>query len=135
MSGGADSSGPVDVDADVLVVAHRRGRGVQPHAHAHWIAVRPRLRRERTLPRNGRSDGQISPGEDDEERIALVAGLVALMFSERVSQQPMMSLEDLRPADLSFDLRELDADLQRAGGHRSGQAAGVGRRAAAMARR
>ena len=118
MAGRADSSGLVDADPDVALLADLRLARMQTHADEELDIVGPRMRRQIALRVGGRRDGVLRAAEGDEEGVALGVDLVSTMGRERRSQDPLVLCEHasvLLPEPLqegrrAFDVGEQEGD-------------------------
>ena len=85
VAGVGDPEGPVDLDADVAVLAERGDAGVQPDADPHrsrpGVARNPPLRLDRSLR------GGLGLGERGEELVAARVDLAAVGCSDRFTKQ------------------------------------------------
>ena len=88
VTGRADPSGPVDVEADIP--AFHRGwlAGVDPDPHAHGRRARPLLRGERPLCGDRSVDGVAGARERDEELVAAAVDLATAGARDRVADDP-----------------------------------------------
>ena len=115
---GAQARGTNDVEADVALLVDRRLAGVEAHAHANGLSLRPGRGHMRALHLDSGGDRVAGAREDEEERVALRVDLDALACGERVANDPAMrrqnlgvpvaeALEKLRRA---LDVREDEGD-------------------------
>jgi hypothetical protein len=95
MPGCADASRPVDAESDVALAADGRLARVDPHAHAERAPVGPCVLGEAALRRERGRHRVLCPTERDEERVPLRVDLVAAVFGERVTQDPLVIGERL----------------------------------------
>lgn len=98
MTRGHDAGGSVDVQADVLGRLKQRFARVQAHPHAHCVAIGPLLGSELALCVYGCRNRIGSAPKDEEERIALVVDLVAVVGGESATKNFAMPGERLRVA-------------------------------------
>ena len=81
----ADPRGAMDVDSDVALLADDGFAGVEAHAHAKGVSVRPRIRVEGTLRRDRRGNRVAGAFEAEEECVALRVDLLTPSGSEGVA--------------------------------------------------
>jgi hypothetical protein len=98
VGGCADSRCPVDIEAEVALIADHRLPGVDADPHAKLDAARPRLSGEPPLCVHRRCERVPSPREYDEERVALGVDLVTLGVPERGAQEPAVRCQHLAVA-------------------------------------
>ncbi len=109
---------PVHVEADVAVDGTCRLAGVEPHADADDLAVRPRMRSERSLSGRRGSRCRGGGGERDEERIPFRAQLDSAVGGKSFPHDAVVFAEEARPAlpdplgerRRAFDVREEQGD-------------------------
>ena len=89
--GGADPRGADDPDAVVAGDTASRLAGVNPHPHAHLGAVRPRVRRKRTLGLGCRKDAVPCALEREEESVTLCIDFFSFVSRERSGCSQMAS--------------------------------------------
>ena len=90
MAGGRDTSGLVNAEPDVAILADARLACVQTHPHSDLDPVGPGVRREITLRIDCRCDRILASLEGDEEGVALGVDLPAVVCRERSSQDALM---------------------------------------------
>ena len=90
VAGGRNTSGLVNAEPDVAILADARLARVQPHPHLDLDPVGPGVRGEITLSIDCRCDSVLASLEGDEERVALGVDLPAVVCRERGSQDALM---------------------------------------------
>ena len=86
MAGRADPRRAHDVDPDVALLADDGLAGVQAHPDGQPAAVRPAVRGEPLLRRDGCCDRVAGAGEGEEERVALCVHLDAVSAAELLAE-------------------------------------------------
>src|SRR5205823_11854171 len=89
-----DPRGAMDIDPDVPLATDPTFAGVDAHAHADGLAVRPPVTGEPALRHHRRSDRVGGAAEDREERIAVRAHLDAPDPGDGSSDDPTVLLQD-----------------------------------------
>jgi hypothetical protein len=108
----------VHAHAHVALVAHSRLTCVQAHANANGGVIRPAVRGECPLGREGSTDSILRPRKGDEERIALRVDLLTPGGLEGLSQDPVVLGQHvavpvaklLEQTCRSLDVREEEGD-------------------------
>src|ERR1700730_18472100 len=95
MAGARDAGGPMDVQAKVLIANERRFAGVQTDPDPHLPVVRPGVLCQHLLDGGGAGARFQCALEDDEERIALGAELVATVGGERLALDRVVGEQDV----------------------------------------
>ncbi|MDQ2981461.1 MAG: hypothetical protein M3R26_03925 [Actinomycetota bacterium] len=95
VSSRGDPSGAVDVDPNVVLASYCRGPGMYSHPHAHLLVLRPGLFCQPALGLGGGSEGIVRTTESAEEGVALGVDLDAGVGLDRLSEDPVVALEQL----------------------------------------
>lgn len=82
----ADARSFVDCESDVIVLDDLGFAGMQSHADAHQVLVRPTMTAESDLAVQRRGDSVARSREGDEEPVPPRAELVSAVCSERLSK-------------------------------------------------
>ena len=118
MAGGADSSGPVDIQANVLVHGTMLHAGMQPHPDPHRCTHRPWVGQDRLLRVDRRGERVSRTGESDEERITMSTDLMPARLLNGRAEQPSIGGKDalvavpqvLKKTRGPFDIAEEEGD-------------------------
>ena len=116
--GAGDPGGAVDIEAEVFVTDERRLASVQPDAHLNASSLGPGMRLQRELRRRRATAGIQRATENDEERVALGAQLVAAMLGQGFAEHRVMGeqhvgvalAELLDESRRAFDIAEKEGD-------------------------